>query len=56
MSRPIRCAAALNFFTSRASAAAWAAAHPEVTRQTLSQEQALAAGIQIFGPLLRARP
>jgi alkylmercury lyase-like protein len=46
----------INFFTSRASAAAWAATHPEVTGQTLSQEKALAAGIQIFGPLLRARP
>jgi hypothetical protein len=46
----------INFFTSRASAAAWAAAHPEVTGQTLSQEKALAAGIQIFGPLLHARP
>jgi hypothetical protein len=46
----------INFFTSRASAAAWAAAHPEVTGQTLSQEKALAAGIQIFGLLLRARP
>jgi len=46
----------INFFTSRASAAAWTAAHPEVTGQTLSQKKALAAGIQIFGLLLRAHP
>ena len=45
----------INFFTSYTSAAAWAAAHPEITGQTLSQRKALAAGIQIFGPLLRAR-
>jgi alkylmercury lyase-like protein len=44
----------INFFTSRRSATAWAAAHPEVTGQTLNQEQALAAGIEIFGSLLRA--
>jgi hypothetical protein len=44
----------INFFTSRDSAAAWAAAHPGITGQTLSQEDALAAAIQIFGPLLRA--
>jgi hypothetical protein len=44
----------INFFTSRDSAAAWAIAHPGVTGQTLSQEDALAAGIQIFGSLLRA--
>jgi hypothetical protein len=44
----------INFFTSRDSATGWAAAHPGVTGQTLTQKKALAAGIQIFGSLLRA--
>lgn len=47
------CCAAMNFFTTRNSARAWAAAHPEVTGRTLSQQKALAIGIQIFGHLLR---
>ena len=34
------CCGAINFFTSRKSARAWAAAHPEVTGRTLSQEDA----------------
>ena len=50
------CCGFINFFASRKRAAAWAAAHPEVTGQILSQRQALTAGIQIFGSLLRARP
>ncbi|HET9968291.1 MAG TPA: alkylmercury lyase family protein [Streptosporangiaceae bacterium] len=48
------CCGVINFFTSRASAAAWAALHPEVSGQVLAQKKALAAGIEIFGPLLRA--
>ena len=48
------CCGLINFFTSRDSAAAWAAAHPEVTGHTLSQNQARAAGVQTFGSLLRA--
>jgi hypothetical protein len=50
------CCGFINFFASRKGAAAWAAAHPEVTGQILSQRKALLAGIQIFGSLLRARP
>ncbi|HEU5421168.1 MAG TPA: alkylmercury lyase family protein [Streptosporangiaceae bacterium] len=49
------CCGFINFFASRGSAAAWAAAHPEVTGRTLSQKEALAAGNRIFGSLLRAR-
>jgi Alkylmercury lyase len=48
------CCGVINFFTSRRSATAWAAAHPEVTGQVLAQKKALAAGIEIFGSLLRA--
>lgn len=48
------CCGYINFFTTSASATAWVSAHPEVTGQTLSQEDALATGVQIFGPLLRA--
>lgn len=48
------CCGLINFFTSRDSADGWAAAHPEVTGQTLSQKKALAAGVQTFGALLRA--
>jgi hypothetical protein len=50
------CCGFINFFASRASAAAWSTAHPEVTGQILSQRKALTAGIQIFGSLLRAGP
>jgi hypothetical protein len=46
------CCGVINFFTSRQSARAWAAAHPEVTGRTLSQKDALAIGRQIFGHLL----
>ena len=42
-----------SFFTSRASAAAWARAHPDVTGQVLEQAAALQFGTQIFGPVLR---
>lgn len=46
------CCEYISFFTSRASAAAWAHAHPEVTGQVLEQARALRAGTQVFGPLL----
>jgi Alkylmercury lyase len=42
----------VNFFATPASAAAWAAAHPEVTGETLGQAAALRLGREIFGPLL----
>lgn len=46
------CCGQVNFFTSRASAAAWADIHPEVTGRILKQTGALRLGGQIFGPLL----
>ncbi len=42
----------VNFFTSHATAAAWAARHPEATGTTLGQSQAQQLGAQIFGSLL----
>jgi Alkylmercury lyase len=42
----------LNFFTTPASAARWAAQHPMVTGSVLDQASAQALGKQIFGPLL----
>ena len=42
----------MNFFATTASAAAWAAAHPEVTGKMLGQKAALRLGGEIFGPLL----
>jgi hypothetical protein len=42
----------MNFFGTPTSAAAWAAAHPEVTGETLGQAAALRLGREIFGPLL----
>jgi hypothetical protein len=50
------CCGVINFFTSRKSARAWAAARPQVTGRTLSQEDALAIGIQTFGHLLAPDP
>jgi hypothetical protein len=47
------CCGYINFFTTAASATAWASAHPDVTGQTLSQKNAVKTGVQIFGPLLR---
>lgn len=44
----------VNFFTSTASAAAWASAHPEATGEILDQPAALRLGTAIFGPLLAA--
>jgi Alkylmercury lyase len=50
------CCGVINFFTGRTSARAWAAGRPEVTGRTLSQEDALAIGIQTFGHLLCTGP
>jgi hypothetical protein len=46
------CCGFINFFSSHAMAAAWAAAHPDVTGGILSQRRALEVGQQIFGQLL----
>jgi hypothetical protein len=46
------CCGNMNFFTSHATAAAWADAHPEITGSILSQVRALETGQQIFGQLL----
>ena len=46
----------VNFFATPASAAAWAAAHPEVTGETLGQAAGLRLGREIFGPLLADPP
>ncbi len=46
------CCGYMNFFTSHTTAAAWAAAHPEVTGGILSQGRALEVGQEIFGHLL----
>lgn len=47
------CCEYINFFASHSAAAAWAAAHPEVTGGILRQDRALEIGEQIFGQLLR---
>ena len=47
------CCGYMNFFTSHATATAWADAHPEIIGGILSQGRALAVGQQIFGQLLR---
>jgi hypothetical protein len=47
------CCGAINFFTAKASAAAWAGTHPEITGKVLSQREAWQAGVSIFGPLLQ---
>ena len=46
------CCGYMNFFGTRASAAAWAAAHPEIMGQILGQDAALRLGVDIFGRLL----
>jgi hypothetical protein len=46
------CCMHINFFTSQATAAVGASAHPEITGGILSQSRALETGRQIFGPLL----
>jgi hypothetical protein len=47
------CCGYMNFFGTRASAKAWAAAHPEITGEVLEQAAALRLGTGIFGELLR---
>jgi hypothetical protein len=47
------CCGYMNFFTSHATAAAWASAHPEIAGGVLSQGRALEVGQRIFGQLLR---
>ncbi len=42
----------VNFFSSTASAAAWASGHPEATGDILGHAAALRLGTAIFGPLL----
>ena len=46
------CCGYMNFFTTWAAAAAWAATHPEITGGILDQHRALQIGIGIFGQLL----
>ena len=46
------CCGYMNFFTSHATAASWATAHPEIIGGILSQGRALEVGQQIFGQLL----
>ncbi len=46
------CCDYMNFFTTPATATAWAASHPEVTGGILGQARALQVGIDIFGQLL----
>ena len=47
------CCGYMNFFATRAAAAAWADSHPQITGGVLSQDRALQTGIGIFGQLLR---
>jgi hypothetical protein len=47
------CCGYMNFFATRAAAAAWAASHPQITGGILGQARALQTGIGIFGQLLR---
>ena len=46
------CCGYINFFATRAAAAAWAASHPEITGGILDQGRALQTGIGIFRQLL----
>jgi len=48
------CCGYINFFATRAAAAAWAASHSEITGGILGQDRALQIGIGIFGQLLSA--
>jgi hypothetical protein len=43
----------ISFFTTEASAAAWAGTHPEATGKILSQREAWQVGVSIFGPRLQ---
>ena len=49
------CCGYMNFFGTRASAAAWGAAHPEITGEILGQAAALRLGVDIFGRSLEGR-
>ena len=42
----------INFFTTADAADAWAARNPGIVGRLLDQDQALAAGIAEFGPLM----
>jgi hypothetical protein len=46
------CCGYMNFFGTRASAAAWGAGHPGITGEILGQAAALRLGVDIFGELL----
>ena len=46
------CCGYMNFFATGTAAAAWAAAHPDITGGILGQERALQLGMAIFGQLL----
>ena len=48
------CCGYMNFFATRAAAAAWAACHPEITGGILGQGRALQVGVGIFSQLLSA--
>jgi alkylmercury lyase-like protein len=50
------CCATINFFACPGSAQAWIAAHPSLAATVLTQEQAVALGRDIFGPLLAWPP
>lgn len=49
------CCGTTNFFTTRARAQAWAAAHPDLRSVVLDQDNALRQGIRCFGDLLEPR-
>jgi len=49
------CCGYMNFFGTRASAEAWASAHPEITGEILGQAAALRLGVDIFGRSLEGR-
>jgi hypothetical protein len=46
------CCGYINFLATRATAAAWAASHPQITGGVFGQDRALQVGIGIFGQLL----
>jgi hypothetical protein len=48
------CCPALNFFSSRATAARWLERHPEVRGQVVSMADAIAAGRAVFGDVFSA--
>jgi hypothetical protein len=50
------CCDYLNFFTDRAGALAWIAAHPHIPGQILDQTEAVELGVRLFEPLLAVEP